>query len=135
MLPTTHLFVVGCLVLVVAGCSMPRESRFDAIRSGWTEADVRKSIGEPTVIVPGEIDEDGVTIDGPRWQYGDTLSTMTTAATFPRTIPDRVWVVWFDVDGLVRRTRRPVTVLEDGESEVAAPDTPLFPPVMPPRNR
>lgn len=114
---------------------MPRESRFDAIRSGWTEADVRKSIGEPTVIVPGEIDEDGVTIDGPRWQYGDTLSTMTTAATFPRTIPDRVWVVWFDVDGLVRRTRRPVTVLEDGESEAAAPDTPLFPPVMPPRNR
>ncbi len=114
---------------------MPRESRFDAIRSGWTEADVRKSIGEPTVIVPGEIDEDGVTIDGPRWQYGDTLSTMTTAATFPRTIPDRVWVIWFDVDGLVRRTRAPITGIQDGDTDVVAPDTPLFPPVMPPRNR
>jgi hypothetical protein len=135
MLPTTPLFAVGCLVLVVAGCSMPRESRFDAIRSGWTEADVRKSIGEPTVIVPGEIDEDGVTIDGPRWQYGDTLSTMTTAATFPRTIPDRVWVIWFDVDGLVRRTRAPITGIQDGDTDAVAPDTPLFPPVMPPRNR
>ena len=135
MPPTTHLFVVGCLVLVVAGCSIPRESRFDAIRSGWTEADVRKSIGEPTVIVPGEIDEDGVTIDGPRWQYGDTLSTMTTAATFPRTIPDRVWVIWFDVDGFVRRTRAPITGIECGDTDAVAPDTPLFPPVMPPRNR
>ena len=135
MLPTTHLFVVGCLVLVVAGCSIPGESRFDAIRSGWTEADVRKSIGEPTVIVPGEIDEDGVTIDGPRWQYGDTLSTMTTAATFPRTIPNRVWVIWFDVDGFVRRTRAPITGIEGGDTDAVVPDTPLFPPVMPPRNR
>ena len=127
--------LVGCVLLMAAGCSIPIESRFDAIRPGWTERDVRKAVGEPTVVVPGETNEDGVRIEGPRWQYGDTLSTMTTAATFPRTVPDRVWVVWFDVDGLVRRTRRPVTVLEDGESEVAAPDTPLFPPVMPPRNR
>ena len=135
MLRTVHVLVVGCLLLATAGCSIPAESRFDAIRPGWTEADVRKAIGEPTVVVPGESDEDGVTIDGPRWQYGDTLSTMTTAATFPRTVPDRVWVVWFDVDGLVRRTRRPAAVLEDGESAVTAPDPPLFPPVMPPRNR
>lgn len=135
MLRTVHVLVVGCLLLAAAGCSIPAESRFDAIRPGWTEADVRKAIGEPTVVVPGESDEDGVTIDGPRWQYGDTLSTMTTAATFPRTVPDRVWVVWFDVDGLVRRTRRPVAVLEAGESAVTATDPPLFPPVMPPRNR
>ena len=135
MLRTVHVLVVGCLLFAAAGCSIPVESRFDAIRSGWTEADVRKAVGEPTVVVPGESDEDGVTIDGPRWQYGDTLSTMTTAATFPRTVPDRVWVVWFDVDGLVRRTRKPVAVLEDGESGGTAPETSLFPPVMPPRNR
>lgn len=127
--------LVGWSLLAAAGCSIPAESRFDAIRPGWTEADVRKAVGEPTVVVPGEMDEDGVTIDGPRWQYGDTLSTMTTAATFPRTVPDRVWVVWFDLEGLVRRTRRPITATGGGEPDADTPETPLFPPVMPPRNR
>ena len=132
------MLLVGNLLLAAAGCSIPGESRFDAIRPGWTEADVRRAIGEPSVVVPGESDEDGVAIEGPRWQYGDTLSTMTTAATFPRTVPDRVWVIWFDVEGFVRRTRGPVRAIREGdevEAGVTAPDTPLFPPVMPPRNR
>ena len=132
---TARVILIGCLLLATAGCSIPGESRFDAIRAGWTETDVRKAVGEPSVVVPATLDEYGLVIDGARWQYGDTLSTMTTAATFPRTVPDRVWVVWFDAEGLVRRTRRPITGPEVGESDAAAPDTPLFPPAMPPRNR
>ena len=134
-----NVVLLGTGMLASLGCSIPGESGFAAIRPGWTEADVRKAVGEPSVSVPGMLDEDGVMIEGPRWQYGDNLGTMTTAATFPRTVPDRVWVVWFDVDGLVLRTRGPVR--DQAEGDVAPrpdggrPETPLFSPVMPPRNR
>ena len=117
------------------GCDSAVKSGFSSVSTGMTQDEVRGLLGDPSVVIPGETGEGGAILTGPRWQYGDNLSTITTAAAFPQTVPDRVWVVWFDADGLVRRTRRPVAVLEVGESDAAAPDTPLFPPVMPPRNR
>ena len=102
-----------------------------------TADEVRGLLGEPSVVVPGETGEGGARITGPRWQYGDNLSTIATAATFPRTVPDRVWVVWFDVDGRVMSRREPLW--EAGSSVESAADvegrSPIFSSPIPARNR
>ena len=132
-----NVVLLGTGMLASLGCSIPGESGFAAIRPGWTEADVRKAVGEPSVSVPGMLDEDGVMIEGPRWQYGDNLSTMTTAATFPRTVPDRVWVVWFDLDGRVVSWREPLLQASSSVESAPAADgrSAIFTSPMPSRNR
>lgn len=101
-----------------------------------SEADVRGLLGPPSVTVPGEPEAEGRPATGPRWQYGDNLSTMATAAAFPRTVPARVWVVWFDPEGRVISWRRPERAWGiDGGENGSAPSTPLFRDPLPPRSR
>ncbi len=139
MRPRSHrrgpiLLVLGLLVSLV-GCGSPGTAQFEALATGMSEEEVRGLLGDPTVVVPARFDEDGVAIGGPRWQYGDTLSTMTTAAAFPDTIPDRVWVVWFDPEGRVMTWRSPVEEAMDAESSGASEAPPLFLDPAPARNR
>jgi hypothetical protein len=130
-----RMVVLVTIASGVPGCSPPHESGFELLQVGMTEGEVRDLLGGPSVMVPAETGDDGEIIAGPRWQYGDTLSTMTTAAAFPATVPDRVWVVWFDAEGRVMTWRPP---LERGDDEAADPEdgrTPLFADPAPPRNR
>lgn len=97
----------AALVLAVfVGCASQARERFAELRPGLTQPEVEALIGRPSVVIPAEVSEDGTVLVGPRWQYGDNLSTITTAATFPRTVPDRVWVVWFDPQGARQRLAR-----------------------------
>jgi hypothetical protein len=120
---------------MLSGCSPPHESGFGLLQSGMSETQVRELLGSPSVVVPAETGDDGAVIAGPRWQYGDTLSTMTTAATFPATVPDRVWVVWFDAEGRVMTWRPPLDRTEEAEVAGGSGRTPLFADPAPPRNR
>ena len=134
----SFLFVVGLLSSVVlAGCTSGVRAGFDSIQTGMTEVQVRELLGTPSVVIPGETGEDGSSISGPRWQYGDNLSTITTAAVFPRTVPERVWVVWFGLDGRVLTWRAPIP--EATSSVESSGDggggTPLFVSPAPSRGR
>ena len=128
------LLVLGLFASLV-GCGSPGTAQFEALSTGMSEEEVRGLLGDPTVVVPAPFDEDGVAIGGPRWQYGDTLSTMTTAAAFPDTIPDRVWVVWFDHEGRVMTWRSPIEEGVDPDASGISKETPLFVDPAPARNR
>ncbi|MBC04571.1 MAG: hypothetical protein CMJ34_14900 [Phycisphaerae bacterium] len=132
------VLLLGLLLATVgAGCDSSLKQGFRSVSTGMTADEVRGLLGEPSVVVPGETGEGGARITGPRWQYGDNLSTIATAATFPRTVPDRVWVVWFDVDGRVMSRREPLW--EAGSSVESAADvegrSPIFSSPIPARNR
>ncbi|MDG2021109.1 MAG: hypothetical protein P8J59_04080 [Phycisphaerales bacterium] len=123
-------------MVVLSGCMTQLQEGFDGVHPGMTPDEVRAELGEPSVRIPPRLNEDGVRLDGGRWQYADNLSSLANAAAFPEFVPDRVWVVWFDVDGVVQRTRRPIRVEDGGEeSGDQGGVTPLFPPVTPPRSR
>ena len=124
-------------LLLAIGCAPQARSGFSELRVGLTSAEVEALLGRPSVVVPPEMAEYGTVLVGPRWQYGDNLSTMTTAATFPRTVPDRVWVVWFDPSGRVSSWRPPIVEASSSveSSSDAGGRTPLFGPTGPPRNR
>lgn len=137
--PTCRLLatVAFSLLGVLGGCASGVRAHFQELRVGLTTTEVEALLGRPSVVIPPERAEDGTVLHGARWQYGDNLSTTTTAAAFPRTVPDRVWVVWFDPQGLVRSWRPPVaTATSSVESTGETPGrTPLFGPQRPPRNR
>jgi hypothetical protein len=118
------------------GCATPAQQGFDEVAPGMTREEVQIELGEPSVRIPPRFDEQGVLLDGGRWQYADNLSSLANAAAFPDFVPDRVWVIWFDVHGVVQRTRRPIRV-EDGTGEQNddGGGTPLFPPTLPSRGR
>lgn len=136
-IPVRSLLLALVILLLQSGCGSKARSGFDSMRAGMTEAQVRELLGEPSVVVPGEAGEDGAVISGPRWQYGDNLSTITTAAVFPRTVPQRVWVVWFGTNGEVLTWRTPV--LDAASSVESSTDggggTPLFVSPAPSRDR
>lgn len=135
-IPGSGPIVLALAILaMLAGCGSPGTAAFDALAVGMTEDEVRGLLGDPTVVVPARVDEDGVATGGPRWQYGDTLSTVTTAAAFPDTIPDRVWVVWFDPEGRVMTWRSPVATGIEPDPGAPSDETPLFADPAPPRNR
>jgi hypothetical protein len=122
--------------IMLFGCMTQVQKGFDDVHIGMTQEEVRSELGEPSVRIPPRLDEEGSLLDGGRWQYADNLSSLTNAAAFPEFVPDRVWVVWFDVEGTVQRTRRPIRVeagTEEGGGETGG--TPLFPPSVPPRGR
>lgn len=122
--------------IVLSGCMTQVQKGFDGVLPGMTSEEVQTELGEPSVRIPPRLDEQGAVIDGGRWQYADNLSSLTNAAAFPEYVPDRVWVVWFDVDGRVQRTRRPIRVEEGGgEQDGEGGRTPLFPPTVPSRSR
>lgn len=134
----SFLFVLSLLSSVaLAGCGAGARAGFESIRAGMTEVEVRELLGKPSVVIPGETGEDGSSISGPRWQYGDNLSTITTAAVFPRTVPERVWVVWFGPGGRVLTWRAPIP--EATSSVESSGDggggTPLFVSPAPSRGR
>ena len=95
------------LVVVAVGCAPQYRTNFPQVKAGMEESQVREILGAPSVIVPAQRDPEGALIQGPRWQYGDNLSTWTTSAVFPDAEPDRVWIVRFDQDGRVISTRAP----------------------------
>ncbi|MCP4833264.1 MAG: outer membrane protein assembly factor BamE [Phycisphaera sp.] len=135
--PIRCLLVVLLSLAGVVGCDSQVRSGFPAMATGLSQDEVRALLGDPSMVIPGETGGEGVRISGPRWQYGDNLSTITTAAAFPRTVPDRVWVVWFDVDGRVSTWREP---LFDSPSSVeSAPGvdgrSTMFTSPTPPRDR
>ncbi len=128
--------VLACL-LALSGCASQVREHFSELRVGLTPSEVEALLGRPSIVIPPEVAEDGTVLTGPRWQYGDNLSTTTTAAAFPRTVPDRVWVVWFDPEGRVSSWRPPIV---EATSSVESSDdqsgrTPLFDSPTPPRNR
>ncbi len=134
---TRTLLRLAMISVLLGACTTRIRTGFDDLRPGMDESEVRGLLGDPSVVVPGETGEDGAMISGPRWQYGDNLSTITTAAAFPRTVPDRVWVVWFDPAGRVVDWRRPIPGAQSSvepatESHGA---TPVFVAPAPPRNR
>ena len=124
-------------ILGGTGCDSAVKSGFSSVSAGMTEAEVRGLLGDPSVVVPGETGTGGAKLTGPRWQYGDNLSTITTAATFPRTVPDRVWVVWFDVDGRVASWREPLLEARSSVESVPSQDgrSTIFTSPTPPRDR
>ena len=81
------------------GLRLPARGGFPG-SGGPDRAGGRALLGPPSVVIPGAVDDGGERVQGPRWQYGDNLSTMTTHG-LPRTVPDRVWVIWFDLEGRV----------------------------------
>ena len=125
------------LAIGAVGCHSTVKAGFPALSAGMTEDEVRSLLGDPSVVVPGETGDGRVKITGPRWQYGDNLSTITTAAAFPRTIPDRVWVVWFDLDGRVVSWREPLLQASSSVESAPAADgrSAIFTSPMPSRNR
>ncbi|RPG15134.1 MAG: hypothetical protein CBB69_010275 [Phycisphaera sp. TMED9] len=127
--------LVACMV-VFSGCMTQLQQGFDGVRPGMTPDEVRAELGDPSVRIPPRLDEHGARLDGGRWQYADNLSSLANAAAFPEFVPDRVWVVWFDVDGVVQGTRRPIRVEDGGDGSVdQGGETPLFPSAAPPRSR
>lgn len=136
--PQKAVPLFAALVLAVfVGCASQARERFAELRPGLTQPEVEALIGRPSVVIPAEVSEDGTVLVGPRWQYGDNLSTITTAATFPRTVPDRVWVVWFDPQGHVSDWRAPIRSATSSveSSAESSGQTPLFESATPPRNR
>lgn len=129
------ILLAAIVLLAAVGCGSPGTATFDALAAGMTEDDVRDLLGDPTVVVPARLDEDGTPLGGPRWQYGDTLSTVTTAAAFPDTVPDRVWVVWFDAEGRVMTWRAPVVEDRGADAAGHSDGEPIFADPAPPRNR
>ena len=132
----------GILVGVISGlllvaCSTLHESGFADLRPGMSESEVRALLGEPSVVVPGMRDDEGELLTGPRWQYGDNLSTLATARAFPGTVPARVWAVTFGVDGRVIGFRAPVRADVSGRPVVEGQPVPqsTTPSAIPPRNR
>ena len=126
--------VVWSLVLV--GCATPVQQGFEEVVPGMTSEEVQIELGEPSVQIPPRLDDQGVLLDGGRWQYADNLSSLANAAAFPEFVPDRVWVVWFDVHGRVQRTREPIRVEDgDGEERGDGGRTPMFPPTIPSRGQ
>lgn len=137
--PTCRLLatVAFSLLGVLGGCASGVRAHFQELRVGLTTTEVEALLGRPSIVIPPEVAEDGTVLAGPRWQYGDNLSTTTTAAAFPRTVPDRVWVVWFDPEERVSSWRPPIV---EATSSVESSDdqpgrTPLFGSPTPPRNR
>jgi hypothetical protein len=131
-----RLSLLAISSIVLSGCMARVQQGFDGVHPGMTSEEVQIELGEPSVRIPPRLDEQGTIIDGGRWQYADNLSSLTNATAFPEYVPDRVWVVWFDVDGRVQRTRRPIRVEEAaGERDGEGGRTPLFPPTVPSRSR
>ncbi|MDG2292282.1 MAG: hypothetical protein P8L37_06460 [Phycisphaerales bacterium] len=85
-----------------------------------SKAQIRELIGEPSSIY---FDTDDQQMDAgghwpERWQYGDTLSTRATGALFPENAPDRVWVIYFDDQGIVTGTRIPQPEMDEWRPDV-----------------
>ena len=94
--PSSLILLFGLLLAVGnVGCESTVKSGFSQVSTGMTEEEVRGLLGDPSVVVPGETGDGGARITGPRWQYGDNLSTITTAATFPRTTFARFDIIPF----------------------------------------
>ncbi|MSR19217.1 MAG: outer membrane protein assembly factor BamE [Phycisphaerales bacterium] len=100
------LAIVGMTALT--GCESQCQQQFASLKNGMTRAQVEELLGKPSSkFEPSE--EPGATLlSQERWQYGDNLSTLVTGAMYPTGAPDRVWVVYFDDQGLVSSMHPPV---------------------------
>jgi outer membrane protein assembly factor BamE (lipoprotein component of BamABCDE complex) len=99
------LLATLCGLLVLAGCAQQAADNFHAIRPGMTKAEVEDLLGRPSSIWT---DDEGLE----RWHWGDSLSSLATSGVFREADTARVWVVWFDAEGLVRSSREPDWVRE-----------------------
>lgn len=92
------------LCLTIAGCAMQCQENFGSLREGMTKPEVEALLGKPSSRWPGERPgEEGTE----RWQYGDNLSSLATSGVFRAPDESRVYVVWFNADGIVSSYSEP----------------------------
>lgn len=124
----TRMKVAGILMLIMlTACSTEKIDRFSEVQNGMTSAEVREILGSPSSTYSREVDERGRVVRVERWQYGDTPGTLATGALFSEHPSNRVWAVYFDVDGKVMDVAEPNWTEEPPSSPV--------PSTIPPRNQ
>jgi len=104
------ILLAALVALALPGCTHQHEGAFPSLHNGMTRQQVRELLGEPSTTFY-ESEQSRAELENAyqeRWQYGDNFSTRATGAFFPENAPDRVWVVYFDADGLVSGFREPM---------------------------
>ena len=125
--------LIGVLGVFLLGCTPEYRTNFPQLKEGMSKTEVRELLGAPSVEVAPRRDSDGAIIQGARWQYGDNLSTWTTSAVFSETEPDRVWIVWFDQEGLLSGSRAPNWMDGQGDNQSQPVRRDIFEPMTPSR--
>lgn len=82
-----------------------------------TQAEVEQVLGRPSSHTQVPADRQDLVGYHERWQYGDSLSSLVSGAVFTEAADDRVFVVYFDDEGRVVRTRAPLS----GPQQMTAP--------------
>lgn len=100
-----RVLALVCGLLILSGCAQQAADNFHAVRPGMTKAAVEDLLGRPSSTWT---DDEGLE----RWHWGDSLSSLATSGVFREADTARVWVVWFDGEGLVRSSREPDWVRE-----------------------
>ena len=85
------------------GCDSTVKRGFSSVSTGMTQDEVRGLLGDPSVVVPGETGKGGAKITGPRWQYGDNLSTISP-------FPFKVYSVLLKVFSFLYKMRNEITL-------------------------
>ena len=91
------------------GCNSRVHDNFNQIRVGDSSDEVIELIGKPSsrIVINTRLKDEASIDYSQRWQWGDNLSTLATGVTFPLTVPDRVWAVFFDQNLQVLGTSEP----------------------------
>jgi len=92
----------------LTGCEQQHRDNWGRLQEGMTKEQVEYLLGEPSSRIDARREGIEIIVPFDRWQYGDNLSTLATAAVFPAEAPDRVWAVYFDEEGRVIGFREPI---------------------------
>jgi len=95
------LLHLAVLIPLLSGCDAQYKENWHRLDDGMTKDQVEALLGEPSSRIDAKREGIEIVVPYDRWQYGDNLSTLATAALFPAEAPDRVWVVYFDEHGRV----------------------------------
>ena len=105
---------------VLTCCSARHAEQFHLVDEGMSRNEVTELLGPPSTIYFDE-PNDRQASGGhwpERWQYGDNFSTRATGMLFPENAPNRVWVIYFDEQGLVTSTRTPQPDMDAWRSDI-----------------
>ena len=105
---------------VLPCCSARHTEQFHLVDQGMSRNEVRELLGPPSTIYFDEPNERKASGGHwpERWQYGDNFSTRATGMLFPENAPNRVWVIYFDEQGIVTATRTPQPDMDDWRPDV-----------------